>query len=185
MQKLMGVGVFSVGVLLAACGGGASASGDELEAAPNPADSLSGGGDSARGDELEAAPIPTDWISVEASCGFRFEAPPEVAFQDVQGTDSCVDNWTTPGCDNGGSFGGYNSDLSEYEEYPDHAATNEPIAGLVAKVVTATAREGLTAAVHFPPDSDDPPNVTLTVWAVCSDDAARQAALQSFRTITF
>jgi hypothetical protein len=185
MHQLASLGVFSAGVFLAACGGNASAPDDVLEVAPNPADSLSGGGASARGDELEAAPIPADWISVEASCGFRFEAPPEVAFQDAQGIDSCVNIWTTHGCDNGGSFGGYNSDLSEYEEYSDHAATNEPIAGLVAKVVTATTREGLAAAVHFPPDSDDPPNVTLTVWAVCSDDAGRRAALQSFRTITF
>jgi hypothetical protein len=185
MQKLAGLGVFSAGVLLAACGWNASARDDELAVAPIPADSLSGGDASGRGDELEAAPIPADWISVEASCGFRFEAPPEVTFQDVQGIDSCVDSWTTHGCDNGGSFGGYNSDLSEYEQYPDHAATNEPIAGLVAKVVTARTPEGLAAAVHFPPEHDYEPDVTLTVWAVCSDGAGRQTALQSFRTITF
>jgi hypothetical protein len=186
MQKLAGLGMFSAGVLLAACGADASARDDELEVAPIPADSLSGGDAAARVDELEAAPIPADWISVEASCGFRFEAPPEVTFQDVQGTDSCVDNWTTHGCDNGGSFGVYNIGLGEwYEQYPDPAATIEPIAGLVAQVVTARTPEGLAAAVLFPPESEDAPNLTLAVWAVCSDGAGRQTALQSFRTITF
>jgi len=162
MRKLAALGALGAGVLTAACGGDASV----------PAD------------ERELAPIPADWISVRASCRFSFWAPPEVTFQDVQGTDSCVSAWTTHGCDNRGSFGGYNS-ISEFEEYPDYAVTSELISGRNTEVVTATSPEGLVAAVHFDARNDYAPNRTLLVSAQCSDSVGQRAALQSFRTITF
>ena len=168
-----------VGTILLACAGADPAPSDDQEL--------------ARGDEPEptsvveqgAASVPTDWVPFQASCGYAFRAPPELMMQALQGTDSCVDGWATGNCVYHGDYGGFSSDLREYQEALQYEETQESIDGHAAKVVTAVSDEFLIAAVSFPRVDQENERIRLTIAANCQDGPGQQDALRIFRTITF
>jgi hypothetical protein len=167
--------IFAVlGVLILGCNGSARDAVPDANPAP-----------SAPEDEQEATSFPTDWVRVESSCGYGFRAPPDLMQRTVGNIDSCVDGWATRSCVYTGDYGGFSSDLEEYEHFPQYEESRELIDGQAAKVVTAMADEFLLAAANIPHVDGVLQGVGLTVWAECQDTAGRQDALSAFRTITF
>ncbi|HWO13478.1 MAG TPA: hypothetical protein VNN80_28450 [Polyangiaceae bacterium] len=150
----------ALGALLVACASDASAPGD---GAPS---------------------VPAGWVRVQAVCGYGFHAPPDVMMRALVGIDSCIDGWSASSCAYTGDYGGYSSDLTEYEGSPQYQETRESIDGRDAKLVTL-ADEGLVAAVHFASVDPAVPGLRLTVGADCQDAAGQQDALTVFRSIRF
>lgn len=168
-----------IGMILLACASPDPARSDHPELArddePEPASAV----------EQGVGSVPTDWVPVTVPCGYAFRAPPELMMQALQGTDSCVNGWATGNCVYLGDYGGFSSDLREYEEAMQYQETQESIDGRAAKVVTAVSDEFLIAAVYFPRVQRETEGIRLTVSANCQDGPGQQDALRIFRTITF
>jgi hypothetical protein len=55
--------------------------------------------------------VPADWLSVDSSCGFGFNAPPNFHEEPVQGIDSCVLRFTAGDCDYFADYGAFSGNL--------------------------------------------------------------------------
>ncbi|MEY4544481.1 MAG: hypothetical protein RL685_676 [Pseudomonadota bacterium] len=152
-----------------------------------------GSGQPAPGQETARVLVFTDWIRVEASCGYAFRAPPDTMAEMAVGTDSCVERWitgggaATGGCVYTGDYGGFSSNLREYQEaegYSEYEETPEVIDGREARLVTVSSEEFLLAGVHFPQLAAELEGIGLTVEARCQRKAGQLDALGVFRSIT-
>ena len=144
------------------------------------------GGESAAGEEAaEGSSVPAGWVEVQADCGYSFRAPPEMMAVERQGTDSCIDGWSTPRCMYSGDYGAFSSNLSEYIGEPQYEVARETIDGRSAKLVTAMAFGSFVAAVNIAEVDPATPGLGLTVSASCDDVDGQQDALRVFRTIHF
>lgn len=145
------------------------------------------GGESTSGsaDAAHEGAVPADWVRMQADCGYGFRAPPEMMEVESQGTDSCVDGWSTPGCTYSGDYGAFSSNLTEYVGQPQYEAVQESVDGRAAKFVTAMADGFLVAAVHIAEIDPATPSLGLTVAANCRDAEGQQDALAVFKTIDF
>jgi len=150
-----------LGLALAACGG-ASAPGE---------------------DAANGVSVPEDWVHVQSSCGYRFQAPPEMTALERQGTDSCVDGWSTASCMYSGDYGAFSSNLSEFIDQPQYQALRETIDGRSARLVTALAYGFYVAAVNIAEIDPATPGLGVTVSANCGDVDGQQDALRVFRTL--
>jgi hypothetical protein len=105
--------------------------------------------------------------------------------QPAQGTDSCLNAWTTGSCTYHGDFGAFSSDLSEYDGSPEYQQAQVSIDGRSAKLVTALSGALSVAAVHFGQVDPEVDGLRLTIWTECEDKAGQQDAMAAFGTIKF
>ena len=145
------------------------------------------GGESAPGgtDAANEGAVPADWVRVQADGGYSFRAPPEMMAVESEGTDSCTDGWSTPGCSYSGDYGAFSSNLTEYIGQPQYEAVRDSVDGRAAKFVTAMAYGFLVAAMNIAEIDPATPGLGLTVAASCSDAEGQQEALGVFKTIHF
>jgi hypothetical protein len=142
-----------------------------------------GGADASEGDANDAVVVGADWVRVESSCGYGFDAPPDVTELAVQGIDSCVDAWTTGSCEYHGDYGGFSNDLSGYSDLPEFRLTEKSVGGRAARVMTARSGDAFVAAVYIPGlDADE--RIALTLWGECADKSGQTEALAAFGTVT-
>ncbi len=144
-----------------------------------------GGSDDDTGDASGAVTVGADWVRVQSSCGYSFDAPPDVTEETGQGIDSCVNRWTAGTCVYWGDYGAFSSDLSEYQTLPGYRESQRSIDGRSAKVITAGSESRFIAAAQFPEVGGDSPGIRLTVSAECKDEAGQQEALAAWGSIRF
>lgn len=140
--------------------------------------------------ESEAASIPADWVPVTASCGYTFMAPPGIVAEEIQGIDSCVDQWSTHSCALAGDLGVYSSPDIETPGLLDFQEWSETIDGRMAQLSTARNQLGSAASqfqssVHFAVVDSNRPGVELKVSAYCPGEVLRDETLLLFRSIRF
>lgn len=144
-----------------------------------------GASDDDSGEANDAVSVGADWVRVEASCGFSFHAPPGVMEKDVQGIDSCVNEWSTSSCVYRGDYGAFSSDLTEYQGLSEYREAAKTIDGRSAKLVTARSASAFIAAAQFPEVGGGSPGTRLTVWAECEDKAGQLDAMAAWESLTF
>jgi hypothetical protein len=143
-----------------------------------------GGADASEGDANDAVVVGADWVRVESSCGYSFDAPPDVTKRAVQGIDSCVDAWTAGSCEYHGDYGWYSNDLSGYSDLPEFHLTEKPVGGRAARVMTARSEDAFIAAVYIPGLDAGDEQIALTLWGQCEDKPGQTEALAAFGTVT-
>jgi hypothetical protein len=116
-------------------------------------------------------------------------APPDIVAEEVEGIDSCVDQWSTGSCALVGDLGVYSSPAIETPGLLDFREWSETIDGRTAQLTTArnqfvSAASQFQSRVHLVVDSSRP-DVRLNVSAYCAREAARDETLLLFRSIRF
>jgi hypothetical protein len=140
--------------------------------------------------ETQTASIPADWVPVTASCGYTFMAPPDIVAEEIEGIDSCVDQWSTDSCALAGDLGIYSSPAIETPGLVDFSEWSEAVDGRMAQFSTArnqlvSAASQFQSSVYFSVVDSNRPDVRLNVSAYCSREAARDETLRLFRSIRF
>lgn len=123
--------------------------------------------------------VPDGWQLIKAGDGFTFKAPPDLVQQQVQGIDSFVGEYVSPGMVLSFDFGWY-SDPMDRQGYERSDTTIDGRAAYIA-------RNGDEMGVHFPTvdkSSKSETKVKLTMY-VKLNGADPKAVETIFHTIDF
>ena len=134
--------------------------------------------------ETSSPSEPSGWVRVESACGYGFHAPADLMKRTVAGIDSCVDQWASASCVYSGDYGAFSSPLTEFEDSPGYAQTQESIDGREAKLVTAVSDDRFVAGVNFP-QVHQGSDIRLTLVGMCEDEAGQDDAVRVLKSITF
>lgn len=131
------------------------------------------------------AGLPADWIEVDASCGYRFQAPPDVREETVQGEDSCVDRYVTAACQYTGGYGMYATSYAEFTGHPGFMALTQPIDGLTATLMTGRFEMPEDGRAYFAvADFErDGAELYLTMFATCTTREGQREATAVLNSI--
>jgi hypothetical protein len=138
---------------------------------------------------FELPDAPAGWVEYPTECRFSFRGPDDLIDLDVQGIDSCVDEFANDACTFQVGSGGFSSGLADFEEAEEYVVGQAAIQGYDAKLVTAVTQgdaPSYFAAAHFPqPPFATGPGVTADFLIRCSTREQRDAMLPSLGTIRF
>lgn len=126
------------------------------------------------------------WMDVQTMCGFGFKSPADYQNTPVQGTDSCVLEFSAAGCKFFADYGWYSGAISKQPEDLNYREGETTIDGRSAMIAGYTnADQQYVAAVHVPQVSADSPAVKLTIVATCESEMGQTDAMMLFGTIHF
>jgi hypothetical protein len=139
---------------------------------------------------FELPDAPATWVEHATKCGFSFRAPGNLMELDVQGTDSCVDEFEGDACRFMAGSGLFSGGFAELEDADEYEVGHSLIQGFDAKLVTAVRYEEpnrqYLAGVYFPqPPFATGPGVTADFLVSCTTRAQRDAMLPTLGTIRF
>ncbi|HKP58584.1 MAG TPA: hypothetical protein VJV78_17785 [Polyangiales bacterium] len=127
--------------------------------------------------------VPSDWVTVATKCGFKFKAPPNYREQPLQGTDSCVLQFTANDCDYFADYGAFSGALES-----DRPCGRGPVTidGFEAEVMVCpnTPRAGhFKTGVHFPFTRKSMTRLTMT--GTCPSGTASMESQLLYYSIRF
>jgi hypothetical protein len=130
---------------------------------------------------------PPEWKDVQTECHFGFATPANYRNTPVQGTDSCVLEFSASDCSFSADYGLYSGQVTANPGDIDFRGITAEIDGLEATVVTYSTSDPASymAAVHFPEVLKNNPGVKLTMIATCKSKRGQNDAQTLFHTVHF
>lgn len=132
--------------------------------------------------------VPAEWVRHDTPCGMSFRGPDTLVEKQVQGTDSCVLEFTSDDCSVSGGRGGYSSGLSmegisAIDAYERHMTT---VDGRDASIVVATTTDSerpFFAGIHVPLGTSSIGALSAELYMACASARARDAITPMLRTL--
>lgn len=127
------------------------------------------------------------WVTVSTRCHFRFQSPANYHDMPVQGTDSCVLQFTASDCEFFADYGAFSGAVSKDPSFQDYRDGVTMIDGRNATLATYTTVDPTryVAAIHVSQVSQASPGTKLTLVAECRSGQGQTDAQRLFGTIHF